>query len=391
MNFEQHPDNPWLSEIRRDFHKHPELGHQEFRTTDKIREILTGMGIQLQELPGQKTGAVGIIYGAENDKTIALRADIDALPMDELNDAPYKSLNPGVMHSCGHDCHTAIMLGVAKRMVETGLAKRLKGNVKFIFQPAEETINGAIMMIENGVLENPMVDRILGGHMNSHMPVGKVGFFTGISHASSDSFELVIRGKGAHGAYPHTGIDPIVAGAHFVSAAQSIVNRNLDPLDSGVVTVGQFVAGTAPNIIPNEARLSGTVRSLRPEVREILVRRLGEIVDSLKISHGVEIDYQYHDGVPACIHDKGVTQETFDTAVRVVGKENVDYFGPQMGGEDYGLFTQRIPGTFLSIGCGNPDKGIIHKGHSPYFDVDETSLVVGVEVFTEAVRSYLGE
>jgi len=389
MEFEKHPMYEWLSETRRDFHMHPEVGFQEFRTTEKIMEILAGIGISIQDLTGLETGAVGIISGQPGEKTLALRADIDALPMAELNDVSYKSENEGVMHSCGHDCHTTIMLGVAKKVVEDKLPDQLKGRLKFLFQPAEEKASGAKAMLKAGALENPSVDRILGAHMNSDLPIGQVGLFESVSHASADTFRLVIQGKGVHGAYPHSGIDPIVAGAHFVNSVQTIVSRNVDPTDSAVVTVGQFQAGTAPNIIPEHASLTGTIRTFKTGVREIIISRLAEIAKSLEKTFKVEVDYQYIDGVPLVKNDKKVTAELFESAVKVLGEENVHYMQPQMGGEDFGLFTRRVPGTFMRIGCGNPDKGIVRKGHSPYFDVDEASLAIGVEIFTEAARSYL--
>jgi len=382
MDFERHPLYSWLSETRRDFHMHPELGHKEFRTTEKIKEILIGLGIELQPLPGLKTGAVGIAFGKPGGKVIGLRADIDALPMEEKNDVPYRSVYEGVMHSCGHDCHATIVLGVAKNLVEKGILKELKGTVKFIFQPAEETVSGALEVIHAGGLENPTVDRILAGHMNTDLPVGQVGLFKDVSHAAADTFRLIIQGKGVHGAYPHEGIDPILAGSHFVTAVQSIVSRNVGPIDSAVVTVGQFQAGTAPNIIPDQVLLTGTVRTFKPEVRDRIIGRLTEIASGLEKSFGVRSDYRFREGVPVC---------TNDAAAEVLGRENVHYMIPQMGGEDFGLFTQKTPGTFMRIGVKNPEKGIVHKGHSPHFDVDEASLVAGVEVFTEAIRAYLAD
>ena len=389
MNYKEHPMVDWLSETRRDFHKHPELGHQEFRTTERIKEILSDLGVEIQEFPDLKTGAVGLISCQPGEKTIALRADIDALPMAELNDVPYKSVNEGVMHSCGHDCHATIMLGVAKKIMESDLTKQLRGKIKFLFQPAEETINGAELMIKVGALKNPDVDRIIGGHMNTDLQAGELGFFKKVSNASADSFDMTIQGQGVHGAFPHKGSDPIIAGAHFVAAVQSIVSRNLDPTASAVVTVGQFQAGTAPNIIPDQAVLTGTVRTFDNEVRDMIIHRMGEIVESIEKGFQVEIDFQYKDGVPLTITHESVTSAVFDSAVKILGEENVQYYEPQMGGEDYGLFTQIVPGTFLRIGCGNTAKGIIHKGHSPHYDVDEAALPIGVELFTEAVRSYL--
>ena len=389
MDPEQHPLYAWLVETRRDFHRHPEVGHREFRTTARIKEILLGLGARLQELPGLATGAVGILDGLPGDKTLALRADIDALPMTELNDVPYKSAHDGVMHSCGHDCHATVMLGVAKRVVESGMLRTLRGRLKFIFQPAEETAGGAEGMIEAGALDNPRVDRILALHVNNDLPAGQVGLYRGISHAHADTFELVIQGQGVHGAFPNEGIDPIVAGAHFVSALQTIVGRNVDPRDAAVITVGQFSAGTAPNIIPDQGRLTGTVRSFKTDVRELIIQRLHEIAESLRASFRVEVDYRFIPGVPSVQNDAAVAADLHQAAVAVLGPEHVSYLHPKMGGEDFGLFTQQVPGAFMRLGSANPARGLVHKGHSPRFDVDERALSVGVEVMTAAARAYL--
>ena len=389
MNPEQHPLYAWLVETRRDFHRHPEVGHQEFRTTAKIKEVLTGLGARLQELPGLRTGAVGILEGQSDGPTLALRADIDALPMAELNDVPYRSVNEGVMHSCGHDCHATVMLGVAKHVVESGLLPTLRGRLKFIFQPAEETAGGAEGMIEAGALDNPRVDRILALHMNNGLSAGRVGLYRGISHANADTFELVIQGKGVHGALPNEGIDPIVAGAHFVAALQTVVARNVDPLEAAVISVGQFSAGTAPNIIPGTARLAGTVRTFKTEVRDLVMRRLQGMAESLRASFRVEVDYRFIPGVSSVRNDETVAADLYQAAVRVLGPENVTYLSPKMGGEDFGLFTERVPGAFMRLGSANPARGLVHTGHSPHFDVDEHALPIGVEVMTEAIRAYL--
>jgi amidohydrolase len=226
--------------------------------------------------------------------------------------------------------------------------------------------------------------------MNTDLPTGRVGFYKRSSHASADAFRMTVHGEGVHGAYPHKGSDPIVAGAHLVTSMQTIVSRNLDPTGSAVVTIGQFQAGTAPNVIPDRAELSGTVRTFEDEVRDMIIRRMKEIVSSIETGFQVKIDFQYEDGVPLVINDQTATSEVYQTAVGILGEENVDYLEPQMGGEDFGLYARIVPGTFMRIGCGNPDKGIDQKGHSPYFDVDEAALPVAVDIFTEAVRSYLG-
>jgi len=281
------------------------------------------------------------------------------------------------------------MLGVAKQVVESGLLTKIKGRLKFVFQPAEEIVAGARRMIDAGVLENPKVDRILALHMNTDLPAGRVGLYKGVSHAHTDSFQLIIQGKGIHGAYPHNGIDPIVAGAHFVTALQSIVGRNVDPLDAAVISVGQFTAGTAPNIIPDQALLRGTVRTFTIEVRALVRERLQDMAESLQKSFRVAVDYRFIPGVPSTINDEAVAADLYAAAVKVLGAENVSYLTPKMGGEDFGLFTQMVPGAFMRLGCANEARGITAKGHSPHFDVDETSLPIGVEIMVEAIRSYL--
>lgn len=389
MDRSSHPLYDWLREVRRDFHMNPELGLKEFRTTAKIKEILNELGIKIQELTGVETGAVGVIEGQPGGKTLALRADIDALPMAELNNVPYKSTVDGIMHSCGHDGHAAVMLGVAKTVMESGMANRIKGSLKLIFQPAEEIPAGARLMIDGGVLDTPRVNRIMACHMNSDMPVGQVGFFKRVSHASADMFKMTLRGKGVHGAYPHAGIDPIVAGAGFINSVQTVVSRNIDPVNAAVVSIGEFQAGTAPNIIPDTARLSGTVRTFNNEDRDTIIRRLEMIAKSLEESHEVSVDFQYIDGVPVGLVNPEVTAHLHAAAQKVLGEENVQWLEPKMGGEDFALFSQLVPATFMRLGCRNEDKGIIYKGHSPYFDMDEASLTVGVDIFTEAIESYL--
>jgi amidohydrolase len=281
------------------------------------------------------------------------------------------------------------MLGVAKQVAESGMLGQLRGRLKFVFQPAEEIVAGARRMVEAGVLENPKVDRILALHMNNELSVGQVGLYRGVSHAHTDSFRLTIRGKGSHGAYPHNGIDPIVAGAHFVSAVQSIVGRNLDPLDSAVISVGQFQAGTAPNIIPDQAQLSGTVRTFKTEVRDLVKRRLQEMAESLRPAFRVEVDYRFIPGVPSTVNDEAVSADLAAAAGKVVGPENVTYLAPKMGGEDFGLFTQVVPGAFMRLGSANAARGITAQGHSPYWDVDERALPIGMEIMVEAIRAYL--
>ncbi|MCB2190290.1 MAG: amidohydrolase, partial [Deltaproteobacteria bacterium] len=239
----------WLVSLRHDLHQHPEVALKEERTTRQILAHLKQMGVEAHGLSGM-TGAVGLIKGSQGGQTLAIRADIDALPIQELNQVPYKSTHPGFMHACGHDVHTAVLLGTARLVMESGQAKQLQGSLKLIFQPAEETGVGARMMVERGVLENPAVDRIIAAHVAGDLPTGHMGINFGQSHASNDLFRLNIKGKGTHGARPHQGNDPVVAGAHLISALQSVVSRRIDPLDAAVISVCRFRAGSALNVIP---------------------------------------------------------------------------------------------------------------------------------------------
>jgi amidohydrolase len=378
----------WLSDTRRDFHLHPEISHTEKRTTQKIIEVLTGLKIDAQPF-SDMTGAVGLIEGKSKGPTIALRADIDALPVQELCDVAYKSQNPGVMHACGHDANTTIMLGVAKSLMESGRHRDLKGNVKFLFQPAEERCAGARAMIERGVLDNPRVDRIIAGHMSPDLPAGKVGIFRGLGYASADRFDLVITGKGAHGARPEEGNDPIVAGAHFVSSIQSIVARNIKPTEAAVITVGKFNSGAAENVIPESAHLAGSIRTLSEDIRTKVHQRLTEIAAGLEKTFTVNAEFHILEGVPTLENDIGVADFLFEVSQSVLGSENVQYLPPIMGSEDFSYFTRQRPSAIMRLGCTNSEKGLTARLHSPHFDIDEQVLGVGVAIFSAAVIRFL--
>jgi amidohydrolase len=378
----------WLVAVRRDFHMYPELSHQELRTTQRILEILRGLPIEAKGLEGM-TGALGLIRGSATGPTLGLRADIDALPIQELNDVAYRSRHEGVMHACGHDAHTAIMLGVAKHIVESGLAGRIRGNIKFLFQPAEERVTGARAMIAQGVLENPNVDRVIAGHMDTTLPVGTVGIFRTQGYASADWFTLKIAGKGAHGGRPHEGIDPIMAGSYFVTALQSVVGKNIDPRNPAVITVGKFVAGSAGNVIPETAELEGTIRALNTRVRDQLIKRLREITAGMKRTFHVGCDFRLHEGVPSCINNEEVSTFMHSIAVELLGPRKVRYREPIMAAEDFAYFAMERPSAIIRLGCVNPRRKRTVSLHSPHFDIDEEVLSVGVGIFTRAVERYL--
>jgi len=378
----------WLVDVRRDIHLHPEISYQERRTTEKIKSILGELGIEVHGF-SDMNGAVGLFKGAGPGKTIALRADIDALPIQELNDTPYRSTNDGVMHACGHDANLTIMLGVAKRMVESGMASAIHGNVKFLFQPAEERGAGAKAMIAHGALENPGVDRVVACHMSPDLPVGKMGVFRNKGYAASDRFYLQIKGKGAHGGRPEESIDPIVAGAYFVAGIQSIVGRNIKPTDAAVITVGRFVAGDVANVIPETAFLEGTIRTLSGGVRDQVLKRLREAVEGLEKAYGVVCKFELHEGVPSCVNDEEVATFLYETSAQVLGPDNVQYLPPIMGAEDFAYFALERPSAIVRLGCSNPERRILSPLHSPRFDIDERVLEIGVRIFYRAVKSYL--
>lgn len=388
MDFTQHPMYQRLCELRHDFHSHPELSQQEYRTTKIIKEILSGLGIPIMPLD-IKTGAAGLVQGPSQGKTLGIRADIDALPMQELNDVPYRSQTDGVMHSCGHDAHNTILLGVAQKLMESGLAKKIKGQVKLIFQPSEEKVSGARDMIEAGVMENPPIDRVISCHMWPNLEVGEIGLYKKVSHAAADFFQLKILGKGGHGAAPHKTLDPIVAGAQFVSSLQSVVSRNVPPTDTAVISVGSFQSGTVGNIIPHQALLQGTVRTFDEGVRDTVIKRMGELAKSLETGFGVRAEFEYRPGVPACPSDLEVAEFLFEAAAKVVGEKNVHWLEPQTGGEDFAFFAQMVPGAMMRLGCANQARGITNSVHSPHFDIDEAVLPVGVDIFCQAIEDYL--
>jgi len=374
----------WLIDIRRDLHRFPELAFNEHRTTRKIAQILESLGAQI--IPFENcTGLAGLFTGPKKGPTIALRAEIDALPIQELNKTSYTSENEGKMHACGHEANTAIMLGVAKKMVDEGVINRMRGNVKLIFQPAEEQGLGAKVVIEKGVLEDPYVDRIFAGHMSPDLAVGQIGVFRSLGYASADRFKLEIQGQGAHGARPEEGVDPIVAGAHFVSQIQTIVARNVKPTYAAVVTIGSFLSGKAANVIPHTATLNGSIRAMTQQVRDLLLQRLEAMAIGLEQTFQVSCQWSLEEGVPPIVCDTKTSEMLFQAAEKIVGKERVAYIEPIMGSDDFAFFTLERPASIIRLGCSNVDAGIIGRLHAPDFDIDEAVLEIGADIFYEAV------
>ncbi|MGB6128700.1 MAG: amidohydrolase [Psychrilyobacter sp.] len=366
--------SPWLSKVRKDFHMYPELGMQEFRTQRKICEYLDEFGILHKKMA--KTGVVGEIKGKNALKTIALRADIDALPILEKNDVSYKSKNHGVMHACGHDAHTTILLGVAKILSEQ--KDELGVNIRFIFQPAEETVGGAEPMIEEGVLDG--VDAIFGLHVSSLIEKGSVEYRYKQMNASSDNIEIEVQGQSAHGAYPGDGVDAIVITAQLITAMQTIVSR-IDARDSAVLTIGKIAGGTAHNIIADSVKLTGTLRTLDPKVRELVKEKLDVLVNTLPISMGGNGILKIGKGYSALINDDKMVELVKKNAGDILGIENVlEKEKANMGVEDFGYYLEKIPGVFFNLGVKNEKKGIMASAHNEYFDIDEEALHLGVAI-----------
>jgi amidohydrolase len=390
------PDNTdftqWIKKLRRDFHQHPELSGQETRTTQKICEVLeslTAKVIRFEDYPG----AIGLFQGQKQNpekspKTIAIRADIDALPLAEIEDSPYKSIHDGVMHACGHDANTAIALGVARRLVESGLLEKIQGSVKFIFQPAEERLGGAKNMIARGALENPRVDQLIAGHMDPNFPVGKVGVFTEIGHAASDPFELVITGKGAHGARPHKGHNPITAGGMFASSLEALIPRNISPAQSAVVSIGSFHAGNAGNVIPEQAVLQGSVRTHDEQVRTTLFAAMKQLARGIETLFNVTCDLTFKPGAPLGRNDKAVCRSLYTASEQILGNENITKLPFIMGSDDFYFFAQRCPAAMMRFGCAGTEDGSAPPLHSPYFDIHEDVLKIGTDILFQAVKNF---
>lgn len=377
----------WLISVRRDFHKHPELGMEEFRTRDKIIGYLDEMGIEYKK-DIANTGIVAIIKGKEGSKTVALRADMDALPIDDEKKVEYKSNFCGKMHACGHDAHMSILLGAAK--ILNDMKDNLKGNIKLIFQPAEETVGGAKFMIYDGVMENPKVDVIFGLHVDPEIPVGNIGIKYDQMNASSDTIKIIIHGESTHGAYPHTGIDAIYISGQIITAIQSIVSRNIDPRDCAVITIGIIHGGTQGNIIANKVEMIGTVRTINIDTRNKTIDRIESIVKNICESLGGNGELIREEGYPPLINDNGVVNKIKENGVDILGEENIVRMKDiSLGVEDFAYFLQNTSGAFFRLGCRNEEKGIIYEGHTNLFDIDEDCLPIGVAMQVKNVLSIL--
>jgi amidohydrolase len=366
---------PQLQTWRRQFHQYPELGFQEFRTAETVFHALEKIGMEVRGGIGE-TGVVGLLEN-KGAKTIGLRGDMDALPIFEENECPYRSKNEGVMHACGHDAHTAILLGAATLLAQ--LKDNFKGSVKFIFQPAEEVENGgATRLIQEGVLEHPNVDGIIGLHLFNHFPSGTIGLTRGTVTAAVDNFEIEIVGKSGHGARPHEAVDSIIIAAQTISTIQSLVSRETDVFEPKVITVGEIHGGTAPNVVAERTRLKGTIRSLSESMRAKVSSLLSERCESIARSLGGEAVVKIRRLLPPQINHAGLYEVVRRAALTILGPEKViDYDRPSMGGEDFSFFSQIVPGVYYRLGIFDENKGYVSPLHSSRFDFDESVLAIG--------------
>lgn len=371
-------------ELRRKIHMYPELGFEETKTSEIVYNYLKDLGIEANRIA--KTGVVGTLRG-NGSKTIAIRADMDALPIHEENDVEYASKISGRMHACGHDVHTAILLGTAK--VLTNIKNELKGNVKFIFQPAEETTGGALPMIEEGVLENPKVDAIIGLHVDSELQVGQIGIAYGKAYASSDMIDIIVKGKSGHGAEPHKAVDAIVIAANIINALQTVVSRKTNPLSPMVLTIGTIEGGYVRNIIADEVRMSGIIRMMEEDKRDEILKMVEMICINTAKAMGGEIEFKRTRGYPCLENHKSITDLIKEIAAPMLGEGNVVEVEPTMGAEDFAYFLQKVPGSFYKLGCGNRERGIDYPIHSNRFNIDEGCIKIGLAVHVFTVLKYL--
>jgi amidohydrolase len=369
---------------RRHFHENPEPALKEFQTARKIEETLNGFGIETRMMAGG-IAVRGFLQGGNPGKTIALRADIDALPMAEETNLPFQSRNPGVFHGCGHDAHTAMLLGAAQ--ILSGMRNELSGNVVFIFQPAEETGQGAAKMVAEGVLDK--VDAVFGIHVDVSLPSGTLHYKAGPIMAAGDFFDVKISGKGGHGAMPQTAVDPIAIAAQAISAVQTVVSREVDPRESAVVSVCKIQAGGAYNIIPDSVTFGGTLRSHSPELREYLPKRVEEIIRGVAAAMRGICEFTLHKRFPPTINEEKMTAFVKEIGQEILGAEKIFPKVPLMGSEDFSCYLEKVPGTFFFLGVKNEAKGIVYPGHHPKFDVDEDALPFGTALHVAVAKKFL--
>ena len=369
-------------ELRRTIHRHPELGFEEQQTQALVERELDALGIEHRRVA--QTGVVGVIRGGKPGKVVGLRADMDALPITEKSGEPFSSEVPGKMHACGHDAHTAMLLGAAR--VLGGMRAELHGSVVLLFQPAEEGPGGAEPMIAQGALDDPNVDAVAMLHVDHRLPAGTIGVTPGPVNASADELYVTVRGRGGHGAYPHTAADAIPAACAMVGALQTIASRETDPLKSVVVTIGTINGGYRNNVIADEVQMTGTLRAHDPEIRNALESRVRRIVDGVAEAYGVKAEVQINYGYPPVVNNVALA-ENFSRYMKTHSSLNVERPMPTMGAEDFAYFAQRVPGVHVRLGIRNEGTGAVHSGHSPEFRIDEDALPVGVQTLVAFARS----
>lgn len=377
---------PQLIALRRDLHAHPELAFQEHRTARVVADRLRAAGLQVREGVAE-TGVVALLEGGRPGPTVAVRADMDALPLEEEGDRPYRSRTPGVMHACGHDGHTAIAVTLAEIFARHRAA--LRGRIKFLFQPAEETAGGAERMIAEGVLEAPRVDRVLGLHLWNYVPVGQVAVKPGPIFASVDELRITVRGRGGHGAIPHDAIDPVLVAAHLITALQALVSRETSPQEPTVLTIGAIHGGTAFNIIPEQVELLGTLRTFEPRVRAYLLERVAALARDLAAAFRATATLRSRPSCPAVVNDPAMTELVRQAAARELGEGAVVDTRGTLGGDDMADYLALRPGCYFFVGARNEARGLDRSHHNPGFDFDEAALAIGARVLGRATLAAL--
>lgn len=363
--------------VRHHLHAHPELSYKEFNTSQFIQNHLQSLGIPFKVMA--ETGVVALIEGKKSNRVIALRADIDALPIQEENNTAYASKIPGVMHACGHDVHTTILLGAAKILHDT--KQDWEGTVKLIFQPGEEkNPGGASILIKEGVLENPAPTAIIGLHVHPILETGKLSFRTGKAMASADEIYVTVKGKGGHAATPHLTADTVLAASELVVALQKVVSRDKDPLSPSVLSICAINGGFTTNVIPSEVKLMGTFRAMDEDWRFNAHKRMQDVAEGIAKSSGAEIDFKIDVGYPTVYNDPFITERAKSIAVSTVGENNVEEGELRMGAEDFGYYSQKIAGCFFRLGTGNKQKNITSGVHTPTFDIDEHAIEIGMRM-----------
>jgi len=378
---------PYTQDLRRDFHRHPELGFQEYRTAEIIVRELSNLEDMVIQAGVAGTGVVGTLKGGKPGRVILLRFDMDALPVAENTDVDYSSENEGLMHACGHDGHLAIGLTTA-RLLHEG-RKNLPGTIKFVFQPAEEGLGGAVAMIKEGILSDPVPEVALALHLWNEKPLGWIGITDGPMMSASETFQVQITGKGGHGGMPHESIDPIVAAAGIINALQSIVSREIPPLDSGVITVSSIHGGEAHNVVPEQVTLSGTIRSFTEETRDLLLKRFHEVVEQTAAAYLCRARITIEDISPAVNNDPKIAAVLRQTAGELFPQAVIDQGYRTMASEDMAFMMQEIPGCYCLIGSANSEKGLDAKQHQPEFNFDEQAMTQGVALLVSAVHDLL--